>query len=145
MAAVMTLLGKRYFLECGLDKDVPEDLVMRLGSNDVTPDEDSVLGDFTETTFTGYAAVTIPDTDWTITTPDVGGGVIHIVATADAIDFVSSAGSQDVTVYTAYLATVTSGILIAADRFSAPQIANHIVNIGDTKSVTPTISFTPSA
>ena len=144
MATVVTLAGKQYFLECGLNKDVPENLVMRLCSNDVTPTEDSVLGDFTEATFTGYAADVTDPADWTVAVQDVGG-IDHVVASHANIEFTSTADSQNQTIYCAYLATETSGILIAANRFDSAAIANPIVNTGDKKTVTPSISLTPSA
>ena len=144
MATVMTLAGKQYFMECGLNKDVPENLVMRLCKNDVTPDEDTVLADFTEATFTGYAELVTDAADWAVATVGVSG-TNHIVASHGEIEFVSTADSQDETIYCAYIATETSGIVIAANRFSDPQIANHIVNTGDKKTVTSTLTLTESA
>jgi hypothetical protein len=143
MPTVVTLAGKQYFMECGLNKETPENLVMRLCTNNVTPTETSVLADFTEATFTGYDEVVTDPADWGVSIVDVGGDD-HVVAEHPEIEFVSSAGSQNQTIYCAYLATETSGILIAANRYESGQIANPIVNIGDKKTVTPTLSITPA-
>ena len=142
MATVTSLIGKKYMLECALNKDVPENLVVRLSTNDITPDEDTIASEFTEATFTGYAGIVTAPADWTVAVDDVGGEN-HMVATHDEVEFVSTASAQDQTITCAYLVTQTSGILIASNRFTAPQIANHIVNTGDKKTVTPTISLTP--
>lgn len=41
-------------------------LTLRLFKNDFTPTETSVVGDLTEATFTGYAAISLASGDWTI-------------------------------------------------------------------------------
>lgn len=143
MATVVTNAGKKYFMDAGLNKTPQRSLILRLGKNDVTPSKSSVIGDFTEATFTGYAAVTLDPANWTVATVDMGGGIDNIVASHAEVEFTSSAGSQNETIYTAYLACATSNVLVAANRFTSGQILNHIVNVGDKKTVTPTLSITP--
>ena len=143
MATVMATTGLQYFAALAVNKDTPENLVIKLGKNDLTPDADSVAGDFTEATFTGYAELVTDPADWTVTVTDVAG-VDRAVATHPAVEFVSTASAQDEAIYTSYIVTETSNILIASDRFTAPQIARHIVNTGDKKVATATISFIPA-
>lgn len=131
----VTKLGREYFQKCSLNKITPEDLVVRLFMNDYTPVDASVLSDFTQATFTGYAQVTTVPATWVITTPG------DVIGTYPIIEFISSAGGQNQTIYGVYLATASTNVIIAAARYSAPQIARPIVNLGDKKTVATTITF----
>lgn len=143
MATVMATSGIKYFADLAVNKDAPENLVIKLGKNDVTPDSDTLAAAFTEATFTGYAELVTDPADWTNTVTDVGG-VDRSVLTHPVVEFVSTASAQDEAIYTSYVVTETSNILICSNRFTAPQIANHIVNTGDKKIVTATINFIPA-
>lgn len=132
MALVLPNVGAVTLLNYLTNKDAPEDLVVRLYSNNKTPAVGDVVGYFTETTFAGYAAVTTDPVDWTITagTPTAA---VHT-----RIDFTSSAGSQSAPVYGYYVTRVTTGDLVYAERFPAAPVT--VVNDGDQIRVTPRIT-----
>lgn len=133
MTAIVAANGREQALRYLIgDTSTTEELRLRLFRNDVTPDEDSVTGDFTEATFTGYASVLL-DT-WTVT-PGTVPEAVHTL-----IDFVSSADQTAETIYGYYVVRVTSNDLVAAKRFTgAPYSVQYI---GDAISVTPTVSVT---
>lgn len=84
--------------------------ILRLFKNDVTPTVSTVLGDLTESTETGYAAVTLLGGSWTITTTS-------LITTAA---YAKQTFTFDVaaTVYGYYITATTGGELLAVERFS---------------------------
>lgn len=133
----MTLLvpngGEEIILNYICNKDAPENLVVRLYSNDYTPVAASVIGDFTETTFTGYAQDVTAPADWTVT-PGEPSTAEHL-----PISFLSSAGSQSVPVYGYYVVRETTLDLVYAERFPAGPYT--VVNNGHEILVTPRIQL----
>ena len=132
MALVITNNGELVALKAMLNNTAGQSVYLRLYENDYTPVEASVTADFTEATFTGYAQKTLAGSDWTFTSGAPGD------ATAAVQNFVSSAGSQDEYVYGYYYVQVTSGLCLAAERFTDGPY--HIVNNSDTVAVTPKIT-----
>jgi hypothetical protein len=137
----MTLLvpngGEAIVLNYLTNKDAPENLVVRLYQNDYTPVAGSVIGDFTEATFTGYAEEVTSGGDWTVTPGDPS------VAEAGEIAFTSTAGSQDEDIYGYYVVRETSEDLVYAERF--PLGPYTIVNNGHEIRVTPRIQLSNAA
>lgn len=121
--------GLSYFV----NKSTPENLVLRLYTNNITPAETDTAATYTETTFTGYAAITLTGANWTITE-----GAPSSAAYAQQT-FTSSAGSQSVSCYGYYMTRATSGRIALAERFTdAPYT---ITNNGDQIKVTPNITL----
>ena len=70
MAIVLTDLGADAILRIIYNNDWPaggKDLTLKLYTNNYTPLDTSVAGDFTEAAGGGYAAVTLTNGSWTIT------------------------------------------------------------------------------
>jgi hypothetical protein len=68
MALVVPDVGEVSLLESMLNHTSAGDVVLKLYTNNYTPDEDAVLGSFTESTGTGYADKTLTGSSWTVST-----------------------------------------------------------------------------
>lgn len=113
-----------------LQRFLAGDLHYHLFSNNVTPGNASVLGDFTEAVYGTYAPITVIAADFTLTgvAGHVGG------ATAAAIAFLNDSGG-DLGMYGYYVTDTSNTILIAAARFdSAPAVKHN----GESWIITPT-------
>lgn len=108
----------------------PENLVLRLFQNDKMPADTDTAADYTEATFTGYAALTLTGASWSVVAGDPS------VATCTEQDFTSSADQGMQTIYGYYLTRVTTGDLMWVERLPTPQV---IQNNGDRISITPRI------
>lgn len=91
-------------------------LVLRLFVNDITPDRDTELADFTEASWTGYASVNLNLGDF------VSSGFIGHVAflATDPITFLNT-GATPETCYGYYVEGSTSDVMIAARFDPAPR------------------------
>jgi hypothetical protein len=132
MALLVPNNGEDIALQYLVNKDAPEDLVLRLFKSDTTPAETDTAGTYTEADFTGYSNVTLTGASWTVT-PGAPTSASYAQQT-----FTSSAGSQNQPVYGYYLTRATSLDLVYAERFSDGPYT--IVNNGDAIKVTPTIT-----
>lgn len=121
--------GLAYFV----NKSAPENLVLRLFINNVTPAETDTAASYTEAAFTGYGALTLTGANWTVTE-----GAPSQAAYAQQV-FTSSAGSQNVSCYGYYMTRATSGRISLAERFVDGPYT--IVNNGDQIKITPQITF----
>lgn len=133
----MTLLvpnnGESDLLSFGLNKSAPENGVLRLYQNDITPSETDTAASYTEATFTGYAAVTLTGASWTI----VEGAPSEASYAQQA--FVSSADQTLQAIYGYFVTRITSGRIAWAERFSAAPY--NIENNNDTINVTSKITL----
>lgn len=129
----MTLLvpnnGEGDILAYTVNKSAPENLVLRVFTNNITPAETDTAATYTEAAFTGYSAITLTGANWTITEGAPSN------AAYPQQTFTSSAGSQSVSCYGYYLTRATSGRIAWAERFSDGPYT--IVNNGDDFKVTP--------
>lgn len=127
MALLVPNGAEDIMLQYIVNKDTPEDLIIRLYSNDVTPSESDTVGTYTEVTGGGYAAITLVPANWTITpgTPTNGE---HVQVT---FSFTGGVGN----VYGYYVTRQVGGELMWSERFSnAPFPIN---NNGDEIRITP--------
>lgn len=132
MALLAPNAGTDLMLQMVVNKTAPQNPVLKLFKNNYTPVAGSTEANFTEATFTGYAAVTLTGSSWT-TTPGAPSSASYAQQT-----FTSSAGSQNESIYGYYIVQTTSGKILWAERFTdGPYV---IVNNGDTVKVTPTIT-----
>lgn len=83
--------------------------VLHLFGNDVTPTDSTVIGDLTQATSSGYAAITLVSSNWTTTQVS---GVTTAVYSEKTFSF-----NTDATAYGYYI-TDTSGNLLWLERFS---------------------------
>lgn len=132
----MTLLvpnhGEGDSLRYLVNKSAPEDLVLRLFTNNITPAETDTAATYTEAAFTGYGALNLAGANWTVTEGAPSD------ATYPQQTFTSSAGAQNVQAYGYYLTRVTSGRIAWCERFTDGPYS--IVNNGDQIKVTPKIT-----
>ncbi len=83
--------------------------VLHLYGNDVTPSDSTVIGDLTQCTSAGYAAITLVSSNWTTTQST---GITTAVYSEKTFSF-----STDATAYGYYI-TDTSNNLLWLERFS---------------------------
>ncbi len=126
MALVVPNGSEVTFLENILNKVAPQNLVLRLYTNNLTPDETNVAADFTEAAGNGYASVALTAASWTIT-PGAPTGAAYPEVT---FTFTGALGN----VYGYYITEVASGKLKWSERFpSAPAV---VASNGDVIKVT---------
>lgn len=132
MAGFIVDNGEFVALEYLVNKDAPENLVLRLFKSNTTPAETTAVGDLTEATFTGYSALTLTGASWTVS------GTNPTSAEYAEQTFASSADQAAESIYGYYLTRTTTGDLIAAERFSDGPY--NITNDGDLIKITPIIT-----
>lgn len=113
-----------------VNKAAPQDLVLRLFTNNITPAETDVAATYTEATGFGYAAITLTGATWTVTEGAPGNASYP----QQTFTFTGALGN----VYGYYLTRVTSGRIAWAERFSDGPY--NVVNNGDTIKITPFLS-----
>lgn len=133
MSLVVQNNGEGDMLAGIVGKTACENLVLRLFKSNTTPAEADTAATYTEADFTGYSAVTLTASSWTVTE----GAPSH--ADYPQVTFTSSAGSQSQAVYGYYLTRVSSGRIAWAERFADGPYT--IVNSGDAIKVTAVISL----
>jgi hypothetical protein len=103
-----------------LERMTAADLVYRLFTNDVDPDQDTELGDLTEQVGDGYAAVTVEAADWTL-----GSVTAHIgTLIAGPISFTPTGSAW--TIYGYYVTDVAGTELLAVGRFDGAPITQAV-------------------
>ncbi len=119
MAGIVPQVAQELILNQILDKTpiVTFPLTVKLYSNDVTPAQDDVAGDYTEVTGGGYADVDIADgTDFTVT-----AGNPSQAEFADFIEFAFTGTTGGSGIVYGYFIVDANGVLIGAQRGSAPS------------------------
>lgn len=110
MAGVTPDVGEVELLKRGVNKSTPDDLILKLYTNNKTPAEADVVGDYTECTATGYSAKTLTGANWTVETTD---GVSEASYSQQTFSLTESA-----TVYGYFITNNAETILICAEKFS---------------------------
>jgi len=129
MAIVLTDSGKQKALEYLVGKDpTTESLILKLYSNDITPEDDDVVDLYTEVTGNGYTAKGLTIASWSI----AAGSAVYPQQTWT---FTGAAGA----IYGYYVVLATSGDLIFAERFSGAPYT--VANNGDTIKVTLNVTL----
>src|SRR5574343_813498 len=128
MALVFPDVGENKALEHLVNKTAPENLVLRLFTSNTTPAEGDTAGTYTEASGSGYASITLTGASWGAAS---GGSIAFAQQT---FTFTGALGN----VYGYYYTEVTSGVLIAAERFSDGPY--NVANNGDHIKITPTIT-----
>lgn len=129
MALNVPDVGENKILENLTNKTSPENLVLRLFKNNITPSDTDTAGTFTEATFPGYAAITLTGATWNA----ASAGAI----TYSAQQTFTCSGVATDDIYGYYITQVTSGVLMWAERDGAAPFA--VRNSGDNIKITPTI------
>jgi hypothetical protein len=129
MALNVPDVGEQKALEAIVNKTAPENLVLRLYKNNITPSDTDTAATYTEATFPGYAAITLPGASWNAAVPG------SITYSAQQTFTCSGVATDDI--YGYYITQVTSGVLMWSERDGAAPFAVRI--LGDAVKITPTI------
>jgi hypothetical protein len=130
MALNVPDVGENLILDMIVNKVAAQNLELRLYKNNITPSDTDTAGTFTESTFPGYAAISIPGTSWN----SASGGSI----TYSAQQTFTCSGAAAESVYGYYVVQGTSGILMWAERDASAPFA--IAVSGDAVKLTPAIT-----
>lgn len=115
-----------------VNKSLPEDLVLRLFVNNITPAETDVVDAYTEATWEGYSGMELEGEQWIITpgSPSIAEYPKQI--------FTCGADGQNTRNYGYYLTRSLSGRIAWAERFTdGPYL---IADAGNFVAVTPRIT-----
>lgn len=96
---------------------VDETFNLRLFKNDLTPDADTVLGDFVEATFSGYYRRDLARSAWSA--PATVGTRAVVEHTGNPLVFSAGSGSQ--VIYGYYVYSPVSGAVAWCERFDVPR------------------------
>jgi hypothetical protein len=117
-------------LQRALESD--ESFTLHLFNNNVTPALDSVVGDFTETSFSGYSSVTLSRATWQ--DPSTVSSTAQTQYGSSSLSWTCS-GSGD-TIYGAYVLD-GGGNLVWAESFTTPRTLGN----GDQLNYLPIFSL----
>lgn len=148
MAQVFADSGCLDFLRRSLNNTAPtggRNLTLRLFANNVTPASDSTASTFTEAAGGGYAAITLTDGSWTVSTAD---GIAQAVYAARTWTL-TGALTTNPGIFGYYI-TNADGTLVTAERLAAAGSTAWFTpaSNGDNCTVTPKIQMshgTPTA
>lgn len=124
-------VGENIALEALVNKTAPQNLVLRLYSNNITPSDTDVAGTYTEATFAGYAAITLTGASWNAA---AAGSITY----GSQQTFTRTSTGAPENIYGYYCTQITSGILAYSERDGAAPFA--VTNNGDQIRITPTIT-----
>lgn len=130
MALVVPNVGEGRMLKAIVNHTAPENLVLKLYTNNVTPGETDTAGTYTEAAGFGYAPITLTGSSWSV----VEGTPSEVSYAQQTFTFTGALGN----VYGYFVVQVTSGILMWAERFS--DAPNNVANNGDQIKVTPKLT-----
>lgn len=136
MTMVVTNGGEKLLLEAMVGKVAAGDLKLKLFTNDYTPAQDDVPGDFTEMgAVQGYAAKTLSPASWNAGVEGTGTG--SAAANKAYIEYAQqtfmadgTGGAQ--TVYGYFITNNAGTVVVAAERFGSAQtfaIAGDLIKI----------------
>jgi len=114
MALVIPNVSEVTLLNNMLNVATPTNTILHLYSNNLTPSSTTVVGDVTEVTSGGYAAITLTSLSWTVATS--GGGITTASYAEQTFNITTSA-----TVYGYYITNV-AGDLLWLERFTAAPL-----------------------
>ena len=133
MAVAFTNEAETIALKNFLNILAPENIVIKLYSNNKTPGHTDVVGGYTEVSGGGYTSVAMDATQWSVSAGDPSQ------AQYPQIVFTFNGATDQGTVYGYFAVTASTNKLLWADRF--PNSPINIANIGDQIKVTITISL----
>lgn len=122
-------VGENVILENIVNKTAPQNPVLRLYKNNITPADTDTAGTYTEAAFPGYAAITLTGASW----GTASGGSISF----GSQQTITCSGSTTEDIYGYYITQAVSGILMWSERDGAAPFA--IRNSGDAVKITPSI------
>lgn len=95
-----------------------ENYILRLYQNNYTPDDSSVVGSFTEASFTTYAAVTLTRSGWN------SGVTVSNKAESSygSAPLAWTCGATGNTIYGYYVSGATSTVVLWAEKFATSRV-----------------------
>lgn len=130
MALNVPNTGENIALEALVNKTAPQNLVLKLYQNNITPSDTDVAGTYTEATFGGYSAATLTGASW-------GAASAGTITYGSQQTFTCN-GSTPNSIYGYYVVQGVSGTLVYSERASGAPLS--VTNNGDAIKITPTIS-----
>ena len=127
MALVVPNQGESLMLQNDVNKTAPQDLVLQLYENNITPGESDTEATYTEATFPGYAEKALAGASWSV--PSEGDPTEIEFAMQE---FTATAAGKSV--YGYIVVESSSGKLKWAERFTGAPYT--LVNVGDKVQVT---------
>lgn len=121
--------GEGDALQYFVNRAAPENLVLRLFSNNITPAETDTAATYTELAVAGYAAITLTGATWGAPSEGAPSSIAYAPQTFNF----SASGS----LYGYYMTRATSGRIAGAERDPAGVFP---FNSGDSFKVTPQIT-----
>jgi hypothetical protein len=131
MSLIVPNNGEGDALQYFVNKAAPQDLVLCLYTNNITPAETDVTATYTEAAGNGYANVSLTGASWGA---PAEGAPSSIAYAQQVFTFTGNLGN----VYGYFLKRTTSGRIAVAERFSDGPY--NIVNNGDQIKITPSIT-----
>lgn len=131
MPIVFANAGEVIALKNIVNNTAPQNLVLKLYSNNKTPAKTDVAADYTEVSGFGYSSVTLTPANFTFTPGDPSSAAYPQLT----FTFSGAAGF----IYGYYVTQATSGLLIFANRFTNAPI--QIANAGDEIRITLSITL----
>lgn len=122
--------GENLVLEMIVNKTAPQNLVIKLYKNNITPSDTDTAGTYTEATFPGYAAITLTGASWSA----ASGGTIAY----GSQQTYSCTGTSTDDIYGYFVVQASSGTLLYSERDANAPLAIRVN--GDNIKITPTIS-----
>ena len=122
--------GENLSLEMIVNKTAPQNLVLKLFKNNITPSDTDTAATYTEATFTGYSAIPLTGASWNA----ASAGTI----TYSAQQTFTCTGASADSIYGYYVVQSSSGILLYSERDASAPFA--VSNSGDAVKLTPSIS-----
>jgi hypothetical protein len=112
----------------------PPDLVFTLWTNNITPDQATVLTDLTRASFPGFFEVNLTRSGWTA--PAIASD--HAVSTWGTVPTSWTLATGTVTIYGWAAYNFAAARLVIVERFDTPRV----LNAGDTIGVLPQFTLT---
>lgn len=132
MALLVPDEGEVELLSRAVNKNVPDDCELHLYTNNKTPAEGDVVGDYTESTGAGYASETLTGSSWTVTTTTG-------TTTGEYPQVTFTYTGAEANIYGYYVTNAGNGILLWSERFSDGPYA--IPSGGGSVKITPKIEL----
>jgi hypothetical protein len=131
MTIVVPNNGEGDALEYFTNRAAPQNLVLRLYTNNITPAETDTASTYTEASGSGYAAITLTGSSWNAPSEGAPSSIGYAQQT---FTFTGALGN----VYGYYMTRATSGRIALAERFTNAPF--NIANNGDQIKITPQIT-----
>lgn len=130
MALNMPDVGENKTLEMLVNKTAPENLVLRLFINNITPSDTDTAATYTEAGFPGYAPINLTGASWNAAS---AGSITY-----SAQQTFTCSGVATDNVYGYYITQVTSTVLMWSEKDASAPFAVRL--LGDTVKLTPVIT-----